>query len=33
MGIDPENPEITQTNITISIAVQRFIFQTKRFPQ
>ena len=33
IGIDPENPEITQTNITISIAVQRFIFQTKRFPQ
>ena len=31
MGIDPENPEITQTNVSISIAVQKFIFETKRF--
>ena len=29
IGIDPENPEITQ----ISIAVQKFIFETKRFSQ
>ena len=33
MGFDPENTEITQTNVTISIAVQKFIFETKRFPQ
>ena len=33
MGIDPENPEITQTNVSISIAVQKFIFVTKRFSQ
>ena len=33
MGIDPENPEITQTNVSISIAVQKFIFETKRFSQ
>ena len=33
MGFDPQNTEITQTNVTISIAVQRFIFETKRFPQ
>ena len=33
MGIDPDNPEITQTNVSISIAVQKFIFETRRFPQ
>ena len=31
MGIDPNNLEFTQTNTTISIAVQKFIFETKRF--
>ena len=33
MGIDPDNPEITQTNVSISIAVQKFIFETKQFSQ
>ena len=33
MGFDPENTEITQTNVTITIADQKFLFQTKRFPQ
>ena len=33
LGIDPDNPEITQTNVSISIAVQKFIFETRRFPQ
>ena len=33
MGFDPENTKIIQTNVTISIAVQKFIFETKRFPQ
>ena len=33
MGFYTENTEITQINVTISIAVQKFIFETKRFPQ
>ena len=33
VGMHPDNPEITQTNISISIAVQKFIFETRRFPQ
>ena len=32
MGIDPENPEFVHTNTILSIAVQKFIFETKRFP-
>ena len=31
-GIDPENPEFVHTNTILSIAVQKFIFETKRFP-
>ena len=33
ISVDPENPEITQTNVSISNAVQKFIFETKRFSQ
>ena len=32
MGIDPGNPEFVHTNTTLSIAVQKFIFKTNRFP-
>ena len=32
MGIDPENPEFVHTDTILSIAVQKFIFETKRFP-
>ena len=31
MGIDPGNPEFVNTNTILSIAVQKFIFGTKRF--
>ena len=31
MGILPDNTDYIQTNTTISIAVQNFIFKTKRF--
>ena len=31
LGIDPANSDFIQTNTTISIAVQKFIFETKRF--
>ena len=31
LGIDPANSDFLQTNTTISIAVQKFIFETKRF--
>ena len=31
MGILPDNTDYMQTNTTISIAVQNFIFKTKRF--
>ena len=31
MGIDPGNPEFVNTNTILSIAVQKFIFETKRF--
>ena len=30
-GIDPENPDFLPTNTTLTIAVQKFILQTKRF--
>ena len=30
-GIDIENPEYLQTNITLTIGVQKYIFNTKRF--
>ena len=30
-GIDNQNPDILSTNITITLAVQNFILQTKRF--
>ena len=34
MGIiDPGNPEFVHTNTLLSIAVQKFIFETKRFPR
>ena len=33
MGFDPENTEITQTNVTLYIAVQKFIFETKQYSQ
>ena len=33
MGIDPGNPEFAHTNTILSIAVQKFIFETKRFSQ
>ena len=32
MGIDPGNPEFVHTNTILSIAVQKLIFETKRFP-
>ena len=32
MGIDPGNPEFVHTNTILSIAVQKFIFETKRSP-
>ena len=32
-GIDIENPEYLQTNITLTIGVQKYIFNTKRFSQ
>ena len=32
MGIDPGNPEFVHTITILSIAVQKFIFETKRFP-
>ena len=32
MGIDPGNPEFVHTNTILSIAVQKFIFKTNRFP-
>ena len=32
MGIDPDNPEITQTNVSISIAVQKFFLKQDVFP-
>ena len=31
MGIDPENPEITQTNVSISIAVQNSFLKLNDF--
>ena len=33
MGICPENPDFTTTNTKISIAVQNYIFKTKRFKE
>ena len=33
MGINPENHDFNSTNTAISIAVQNFIFKTKRFTE